>query len=87
VAEANKLGIPVIGIVDTNCDPELIDYVIPGNDDAIRTIRLFLSRIADSYMAGANALQQEMMVEAKDAPEEAAPGMPAADAGSASLPA
>ncbi len=69
VAEANKLGIPVIGIVDTNCDPELIDYVIPGNDDAIRTIRLFLSRIADSYSAGANALQQEMMVEAKDAPE------------------
>ena len=40
VAEANKLGIPVIAIVDTNCDPELIDYVIPGNDDAIRTIRL-----------------------------------------------
>jgi small subunit ribosomal protein S2 len=67
VAEANKLGIPVIGIVDTNCDPELVDYVIPGNDDAIRTIRLFLSRIADSYAAGANALQQEMMVEAKDA--------------------
>lgn len=71
VAEANKLGIPVIGIVDTNCDPELVDYVIPGNDDAIRTIRLFLSRIADSYAAGANALQQEMMVEAKDAPASA----------------
>ena len=67
VAEANKLGIPVIAIVDTNCDPELVDYVIPGNDDAIRTIRLFLSRIADSYAAGATALQQEMMVEAKDA--------------------
>jgi small subunit ribosomal protein S2 len=67
VAEANKLGIPVIAIVDTNCDPELVDYVIPGNDDAIRTIRLFLSRIADSYAAGASALQQEMMVEAKDA--------------------
>ena len=40
VAEANKLGIPVVAIVDTNCDPELIDYVIPGNDDAIRAIRL-----------------------------------------------
>jgi small subunit ribosomal protein S2 len=82
VAEANKLGIPVIGIVDTNCDPELIDYVIPGNDDAIRTIRLFLSRIADSYMAGANALQQEMMVEAKDAPDAAdgaGVGMPVKD--------
>jgi small subunit ribosomal protein S2 len=53
VAEANKLGIPVIAIVDTNCDPELIDYVIPGNDDAIRTIRLFTSKIADAYLAGA----------------------------------
>ncbi|MEZ5314382.1 MAG: 30S ribosomal protein S2 [Thermoanaerobaculia bacterium] len=68
VAEANKLGIPVVAIVDTNCDPELVDYVIPGNDDAIRTIRLFLSRIADAYAAGANALRQEMMVEEKDAP-------------------
>jgi small subunit ribosomal protein S2 len=53
VSEANKLGIPVIGIVDTNCDPELIDYPIPGNDDAIRAIRLFASRIADAYLAGA----------------------------------
>ena len=44
VAEANRLGIPVIAIVDTNCDPEEIDYVIPGNDDAIRSIRLFASR-------------------------------------------
>ena len=55
VAEANKLGIPVIAIVDTNCDPELIDYVIPGNDDAIRSIRLFASRIADAYLAGVAA--------------------------------
>ena len=53
VSEANKLGIPVIAIVDTNCDPELIDYLIPGNDDAIRAIRLFASRIADAYLAGA----------------------------------
>jgi small subunit ribosomal protein S2 len=53
VSEANKLGIPVIAIVDTNCDPELIDYPIPGNDDAIRAIRLFASRIADAYLAGA----------------------------------
>ncbi len=68
IAEANKLGIPIVAIVDTNCDPELIDYVIPGNDDAIRTIRLFASRIADAYLAGAQRLQQEMMVEAKDAP-------------------
>ncbi|MBZ0115054.1 MAG: 30S ribosomal protein S2 [Thermoanaerobaculia bacterium] len=53
IAEANKLGIPVIGLVDTNCDPENIDYVIPGNDDAIRSIRLFAGSIADCYMAGA----------------------------------
>jgi small subunit ribosomal protein S2 len=72
VAEANKLGIPVVAIVDTNCDPELIDYVIPGNDDAIRTIRLFTSRIADAYLAGSQRLQQELMVEAKDTPAAAA---------------
>jgi len=68
VAEANKLNIPVISIVDTNCDPELIDYVIPGNDDAIRTIRLFTSKIADAYLAGSQQLKQNQMVESKDAP-------------------
>jgi small subunit ribosomal protein S2 len=68
VAEANKLNIPVVAIVDTNCDPELVDYVIPGNDDAIRTIRLFTSRIADAYLAGSQRLQQDLMVEQKDAP-------------------
>ena len=55
IAEANKLNIPVVAIVDTNCDPELVDHVIPGNDDAIRTIRLFAGRIADSYIGGAAA--------------------------------
>ena len=55
IAEANKLNIPVVAIVDTNCDPELVDHVIPGNDDAIRTIRLFAGRIADSYIQGAAA--------------------------------
>jgi len=59
VSEANKLGIPVIAIVDTNCDPELIDYPIPGNDDAIRAIRLFASRIADAYLAGAGRLSDD----------------------------
>jgi small subunit ribosomal protein S2 len=58
VAEANKLGIPVVAIVDTNCDPELIDYLIPGNDDAIRAIRLFASRMADAYLAGSGQLEQ-----------------------------
>jgi len=70
VAEANKLGIPVVAIVDTNCDPELIDYVVPGNDDAIRTIRLFAAKIADSYLAGSQALQQQLMIESKDAEAE-----------------
>ncbi len=52
VDEARKLKIPVIGIVDTNCDPDEVDFVIPGNDDALRAIRLFASRIADSIIAG-----------------------------------
>jgi small subunit ribosomal protein S2 len=52
VAEANKLGIPVIAIVDTNCDPDPIDYPIPGNDDAIRAIKLFASRFADAILEG-----------------------------------
>jgi small subunit ribosomal protein S2 len=71
VSEANKLGIPVIAIVDTNCDPELIDYPIPGNDDAIRSIRLFSAKVADAYLSGAGALEQEMAIVAKDAPEAA----------------
>jgi len=52
VLEARKLGIPIIAIVDTNCDPDVIDYVIPGNDDAIRAIKLFLSKIADAILEG-----------------------------------
>ena len=52
VDEARKLKIPVIGVVDTNCDPDEVDYVIPGNDDALRAIRLFASRIADALAAG-----------------------------------
>ena len=54
VNEARRLGIPVIGIVDTNSDPDLVDYVIPGNDDALRAIKLFTSRIADAFLAGQN---------------------------------
>src|SRR4051812_23491883 len=52
VDEARKLKIPVIGVVDTNCDPDEVDYVIPGNDDALRAIRLFASKIADAVVAG-----------------------------------
>jgi small subunit ribosomal protein S2 len=54
VAEANRLGIPVVAVVDTNCSPEGIDRVIPGNDDALRAIRLFASRIADAILEGQN---------------------------------
>jgi small subunit ribosomal protein S2 len=52
VAEARKLKIPVIGIVDTNCDPDEVDYIIPGNDDALRAIKLFAGRVADAVLAG-----------------------------------
>jgi small subunit ribosomal protein S2 len=52
VLEARRLGVPVVGIVDTNCDPEVIDYVIPGNDDAIRAIKLIASKMADAVIEG-----------------------------------
>jgi len=52
VKEANRLGIPIVSIVDTNCDPDLIDYVVPGNDDALRAIRLFLQKMADCIIEG-----------------------------------
>jgi small subunit ribosomal protein S2 len=52
VDEARKLKIPVIGVVDTNCDPDEVDFVVPGNDDALRAIRLFASRVADAVLAG-----------------------------------
>ncbi len=53
VAEARKLGIPIVGIVDTNCDPDEIDYVIPGNDDAIRAVKLLAGKMADAVIEGA----------------------------------
>src|SRR4029078_13180940 len=52
VAEANRLGIPIVGIVDTNCDPDVIQYPIPGNDDAIRAIRLFSRMVSDAVIEG-----------------------------------
>ncbi|MBI2678395.1 MAG: 30S ribosomal protein S2 [Candidatus Koribacter versatilis] len=60
VREARKLGIPVVAVVDTNCDPSEVDYVIPGNDDALRAIRLFASKIADSVVEGAQAATDKM---------------------------
>jgi small subunit ribosomal protein S2 len=63
VDEARKLKIPVIGIVDTNCDPDEVDFVIPGNDDALRAIRLIASRIADAVLAG-RAMREAAQAEA-----------------------
>jgi small subunit ribosomal protein S2 len=72
VDEARKLKIPVIGIVDTNCDPDEVDFVIPGNDDALRAIRLLVSRIADAAIAGREVKQSEDLEVARDAAEAAA---------------
>jgi small subunit ribosomal protein S2 len=65
VAEANKLGIPIVAVIDTNCDPEPIDYPIPGNDDAIRAIRLFANIIADSVLEGKMEFQRHLIEEAE----------------------
>ncbi|MGC9292121.1 MAG: 30S ribosomal protein S2 [Acidobacteriaceae bacterium] len=63
VKEARKLGIPVVAVVDTNCDPTLVDYIIPGNDDALRAIRLFTSKIADSIVEGVQAAGDKQVAE------------------------
>jgi len=60
VKEARKLGIPVIAVIDTNCDPDMVDYKVPGNDDAIRAIRLFCSVIADAVIEGKNLYEQSL---------------------------
>jgi small subunit ribosomal protein S2 len=73
VAEANRLGIPIVAVVDTNCSPEGIDYVIPGNDDALRAVRLFASRIADAIVEG-NQIATEGGVVSTGLGEESAEG-------------
>ena len=73
VAEAKKLGIPIIAIVDTNCDPDEIDYVIPGNDDAIRAVKLIAGAMADAVIEGRQGMQGAAAEEAQEeAPAEAA---------------
>ena len=69
VKEARKLGIPIVAIVDSNCDPELVDYIIPGNDDAIRAINLITSRIADAVIEGKAIYQEKVGEFAEEAPE------------------
>ncbi len=71
VAEAHKLGIPVVAIVDTNCDPDEIDYVIPGNDDAIRAVRLIASAMADAIIEGRQGAETAEAAEAAEAEEAA----------------
>ena len=73
VSEAKKLGIPIIAITDTNCDPDLIDYVIPGNDDAIRSIKLITSRIADAAVEGAARRKDSLAGREQAAPQGNAP--------------
>ncbi|HEY7838283.1 MAG TPA: 30S ribosomal protein S2 [Terriglobales bacterium] len=79
VAEARKLGIPVVAVVDTNCDPSEVDHVIPGNDDALRAIRLFTSRIADACVEGRNLQQaagQPVPAETSAGPEDGDTALP-----------
>ena len=72
IAEARRLGIPVIAIVDTNCDPEEVDYVIPGNDDAIRAIKLISQTIANAVVEARQGAQEEAPAEEAAAPAEEA---------------
>ena len=84
VTEANKLGIPVIGIVDTNSDPDGVDYVIPGNDDAIRAIKLYVAAVADAVIAGKSAggevVAADEFVEVTEPEAEPAPAAEASEA-------
>ncbi|WP_221248888.1 30S ribosomal protein S2 [Desulfuromonas versatilis] len=86
VKEARKLGIPVVAVVDTNCDPDEIDFIIPGNDDAIRAIRLFASRMADACIEGGQSRETALRSDAEGgetAAEAEAVAEPAAEAPSA----
>jgi small subunit ribosomal protein S2 len=71
VKEARRMGVPVVSVVDTNCDPDVVDWIIPGNDDALRAIRLFTTKIADSVLEGHNAYQQSQVAEQKSAEDQA----------------
>ena len=66
VAEARKLGIPIVGLVDTNCDPDLVDFVIPGNDDAIRSIRIFVAKAAEACREGHQVYEKNLSKQKAD---------------------
>ncbi len=80
VKEANKLGVPVVAVVDTNCDPDYIDKIIPGNDDAIRAVRLMCKIMADTIIEEKVAIEKEKEIEIKKQEEEEAKQQAAADA-------
>jgi small subunit ribosomal protein S2 len=80
VAEANRLGIPIVAVVDTNCSPEGIDYVIPGNDDALRAVRLFASRISDAIVEGNQIATEGGVVAAEQSEDAGEAGGPEAEA-------
>jgi small subunit ribosomal protein S2 len=71
VEEARRLGIPIVGMVDTNCDPDVVDYAIPANDDAIRSIRLFTAKIADACALGAQKYEEHLRSKGPDKDEKA----------------
>src|ERR1041384_3748206 len=77
VREARKLGIPVVAVVDTNCDPSEVDHVIPGNDDALRAIRLFASKISDSAAEGVQMIDDKQLAELQAAAQQADAASPA----------
>ena len=80
VCEAKKLGIPVVAVVDTNCDPDEIDHIIPGNDDAIRAIRLFVASMAESSIEGAQARGEAACIDNEGADVDKATAAPVAEA-------
>jgi small subunit ribosomal protein S2 len=72
VREARRMGVPVVSIVDTNCDPDQVDWVIPGNDDALRAIKLFTSKISDAVIEGRQAYERSQIAQEKAATDAAA---------------
>jgi small subunit ribosomal protein S2 len=75
VREARRMGIPVVAIVDTNCDPDLVNWIVPGNDDALRAIRLFTSKISDAVVVGRQSFEQSKIADQKAAGESGEEGV------------
>jgi small subunit ribosomal protein S2 len=76
IKEANRLGIPIVGVVDSNCDPDSIDYVVPGNDDSLRAIQLYCTRVADVCVEGAMLFNERVQAEVAEEERAKAAGAP-----------